>query len=55
MTNNEIVKVATVSESSNLSEMGPVAPAGADDAKLVLNTKVPANTDEYHFFALEKF
>ena len=55
MTNNEIINVATVSESSNLSEIGPIAPAGADDAKVVLNTRVPANTDEYHFIALEKF
>jgi len=53
--NNEIINVATVSESSNLSEIGPIAPAGADDANVVLKTRVPANTDEYHFIALERF
>jgi hypothetical protein len=55
MTNNEIINVATTSESSNLSLIGPIAPAGADDAKVVFNTKIPASIVRYHFFPLEKF
>ena len=55
MTNNEIISVPTVSENSNLSVIGSMAPAGADDAKVVLNTKAPANIVKYHFFPLERF
>ena len=55
MTNNEIINVATISESSNLSARGPIAPAGADDAKVVFSTKVPANIVKYHLFPIERF
>jgi len=55
ITNNEIINVPTVSESSNLSAMDSIAPAGADDANVVLNTKAPANIVKYHFLAFERF
>jgi hypothetical protein len=55
MTNNEIVNVPTVSESPNLSEIGPIAPAGAEDAKVVFSSKIPDNIVKYHFFPTEKF
>ena len=55
MTNSEIINVPTISESPNLSEIGSIAPAGADDAKVVFNTRVPANIVKYHFFPFEKF
>jgi len=55
MTNNEIINVPTISERSNLSEMGAIAPAGADDAKVVFNTSIPASIVKYHFLPREKF
>jgi len=55
MTNNEIISVPTISESSNLSDMGAIAPAGAEDAKVVLNSKTPDNIVKYHFFPTGRF
>ena len=55
MTNNEVISVPTISESPNLSEIGSIAPAGAEDAKVVLNSKTPDSIVKYHFFPTGKF
>lgn len=55
ITNNEIINVPTISESSNLSEIGSIAPAGAEDEKVVFNTRTPESIVRYHFLPVERF
>ena len=55
MTNSEIIRVLTISESSNFSAMGPIAPEGAEDANVVFNTNMPASMVRYHFFPFDMF
>jgi hypothetical protein len=50
-----MVVVQTVSESPSFSEMGSMAPAGAEDAKVVFNTRVPKIIVKYHPLPVEKF
>lgn len=55
ITNSETINVPVISESSNFFEIGAMAPAGAEDAKVVFNTKIPDIIVKYHFLAAEKF